>query len=867
MEDFFSEIGRFRRRWQRGLLRGVMFELLGWSTASLAVLCGLDYFLALAPAVRIILGSVCLVGLLVWFGLRMIRILRLSVKKSAVYADLLLENPRREILSALEIGTRQTQHSPLAAYLAQKEIKAAGKRLAKLRSVRLDGMPAALRKRLIIALAVSLLPALFNPEAAATLARRYVLPLADIAPYSPYVFKISPEVPQVIYGADQVIKVSISGAPVHHPVRFATRKGGQILESPCFQAGPQDFVQRLDRVMQPLEFCFRVGKARSAWHSVQVLYQPHVVAAHFRLIPPAYTQKPEKRFTLGTESLKGLKGTQVEITLQSNRPLKRGEIVIAPTDSRAHKRTVNGEITAPNELTFRWEMAAQAQLSLMFYDILETPAKEPLILRQELLADDKPAVSLIQPLVFSLATPGIKVPVEAILEDDIGIRRCDFFRGLQGYRSRAVPIEIMPGSATRDIAFELDLASLGVVPGDVIELFLEAADTNPDLTGSNASDIARLKIISDAEYAKMVRSKTTIEVFANRFRNLADHYDTLLKRLKDTAAELQDGRLGPEETAERTDRLYAEIAAVAQAVQALADDYAAFDLEKKLAQTAADVAQNLKKVLEHKGWTASAPNERLAAIADAHAQLNQSAAQNRTLQKDAREVAAVGQVMAMGAWYRSLLDRQKVHVSRLGQYAMVDRKGFAAAPLAEKQAFIRTDLIALADKLAFHAKRLPPGYSALQASSQEFVQKLRSAAIPVPMRASEKACRNEQPRQAWNYAGEALEKMEGVLRSCQLKCFSQICSGEVAFKVPDPLHQTMAQMLESLMHQYRNGVGWGTGTGAAGVGVAGAWEGSYLNGYSAFNVPVYGPERKNPFASEATANNADGQGRRSKIPR
>ena len=159
--------------------------------------------------------------------------------------------------------------------------------------------------------------------------------------------------------------------------------------------------------------------------------------------------------------------------------------------------------------------------------------------------------------------------------------------------------------------------------------------------------------------------------------------------------------MSPAETAERTDRLYAEVKAVAKAVQALADDYAAFDLEKKLAQTAADVAQDLKTVLEHKGWTSSEPDERLAAIVDAHAQLNKSAAQNRALEKDAREVAAVSHVMAMGAWYRSLLDRQKVHVSRLGQHAMVDRKGFAAAPLAEKQASIRTDLIALTDKLGF----------------------------------------------------------------------------------------------------------------------------------------------------------------------
>ncbi len=133
------------------------------------------------------------------------------------------------------------------------------------------------------------------------------------------------------------------------------------------------------------------------------------------------------------------------------------------------------------------------------------------------------------------------------------------------------------------------------------------------------------------------------------------------------------------------------------------------------------------------------------------------------------------------------------------------------------------------------------------------------------MAACESACLDEQPRQAWRHATTALEKMEAALQACQGSCFAGICAGGITFKVPDQLSRTMAQMLESLMTQYSQGVGWGSGTGAAGVGIAGAWEGAYLNGYSAFSFPVYGPERKNPFSSEAAADansNGPGSGRR-----
>ncbi len=869
MERFFPELERFRRRWQRGLLRGILFELLGWSAATLAVLCWLDYFLAFEPALRIGAALACLAGLLAWLGSRLIRLLRIDARAGAVFADTLLQSPRREILSALEIGTHPADTSRLSVYLVRQGILNASRRLAELEPVRLDGLPVALRKRLVLLSALSLLPALFNPGAALTLMHRYVRPTADIAPYSHYKFKITPETPEVIYGSDQVIQLSISGAAVNQPVRFATRKAGQILESPCFQAGPREYVQRLDRVMQPLEFCFLVGKARSTWHRVKILYQPHVVSARFRLIPPAYSGWPEKHFELGAESLKGLKGTRVEMAVQSNRPLKRGRLTIEPADGQAHIQTVAADLSGPNEITCRWQIAAQGRLSLVIHDILDTPAKEPLIIRQELVPDEKPSVSLFEPAAFSLATPGIKVPVAAGIEDDIGIRHCDFYRALKGYRHRAVAVDIEPGSTSRDISAELDLAGLGVVPGQVIELFLEASDTNPDLTGRNASDIARIKIISDAEYARMVRSRTTIEAFEERFRTVADNYTAVIRLLEETESQLRRGRLDRKAARERLTGLHSKLEAVSKSIKAIADDYAAFDLEKRLSRTAAEMTGRLARALDHQGWAAADQKERLAAVVHADNTLKGLQAQSRSLQKDAGEVTAVGHVMAMGAWYRALMDRQKIHVSRLGQYATVDRKGFTPKPLAETQASIRRDLNTIGDQLEQHARQLPSDYEGLRSSSLEFVQKLRALHIPVLMRGSEKACANEQPRQAWNHAGQALEKMEEVLKTCRSGSFAGLCSGDIGFKVPDPLAGTMAQMLESLMSQYSLGAGWGGGIGAAGAGLAGAWEGSYLNGYSAFNVPVYGPERKNPLAAEAAAahDGRHGQGSGRQVPR
>ena len=64
-------------------------------------------------------------------------------------------------------------------------------------------------------------------------------------------------------------------------------------------------------------------------------------------------------------------------------------------------------------------------------------------------------------------------------------------------------VDIDPGLISCEISNRLDLAQLGVEPGDVLELMVEATDTNPDLTGIGASDIARVQIIGEDEYGEM----------------------------------------------------------------------------------------------------------------------------------------------------------------------------------------------------------------------------------------------------------------------------------------------------------------------------------------------------------------------------
>jgi hypothetical protein len=852
MHAFLTELKRFQHRWQKWRLRSVWLALAGWSVLVLALLCWLDLIFSLAPVWRITLGVGCLAGLLFWLAIRIIAILSLTPTHSAIQADRRLKNRRRDILSALELSQRPTDHSPLADYLLKEILETARRQLRSLNHQPAGAPHVKVRRRLWACLAMALLPALFNPQAAVILVGRYLAPHADMPPYSRYVFDISPERAEVIYGQDQAITVAISGKPIDRPVQFITRQDGHVLSSTCFQSSGTDFVQRLEKVMQPMDYCFRVGKARSKWHHLRVLYQPQVLSARVTITPPAYTHRPERRFSLGARPLKGLERAGVALRVQSNRPLKSGHLEIIPVDDQRHRRTLEGRLSGPNEIRFQWEIDTSANLSVMLEDILGTPAREPLKITQERIADAVPRITINTPMAFSLATPTSKIPFYASIEEDIGLRRCDLFRALKGYQSRPTPIALPAAAGEVVIERTLDLADLGVIPGQVIELFLEAADTNPQLTGVGTSDIARILIISEDEYAQRLRATATLEAFEARFDVLSAQYRQLLQALEKTATAL---KTASPEAAERLRRTRLTIQQTVRALRGIADDFTAFDLEKRLARSAQQLADKLDYVSAYPGWQSSDVDKQLAAVSKSLQVMQAQSETVRALEADAAQVGAVGRVMELATQYHALVDRQKRLVARLTQYAAGERRISAPRVMADQQAGIERDFVAFTGELARAAGNLPERYADLRDATLTFAEALRALDIPTPMQACTRACRDEQPREAWSHGRRALEKMEQMLSGGRGNAFARICSGKMGFAVPDRLSRTMAEMLESLMLRY------GMGPGQAGLGVGGGEHGRYLNGYSAFNLPLYGPGRTDLFSSAAHQGMGPGKGR------
>jgi hypothetical protein len=121
-------------------------------------------------------------------------------------------------------------------------------------------------------------------------------------------------------------------------------------------------------------------------------------------------------------------------------------------------------------------------------------AGEPVRLALTIVADSAPVVEVPVPGADTVTVGGLDVPIVIDARDDYGLARLDLIHWLAGRRgtsSRTVRLPLVPGMPDRSLVpFRLDLADLGLEPGDTVQFLAQATDNSP------SGRIGRSRVIS-----------------------------------------------------------------------------------------------------------------------------------------------------------------------------------------------------------------------------------------------------------------------------------------------------------------------------------------------------------------------------------
>ncbi len=528
------------RTWRRAALKALCLRLFAVWLGAMLLLGVADFFSPMESIPRLVFVLLAAFGTVTAFVVLSRPIRKLGHRATAARIDEVLGDKRHRLLTAYELSESSTPEA--SDFLISKQV-AEAKRLFP-RVLPTLWHPAAewrtARRALLTAGAAALLVVLLNPGAAFVICARLVAPLADIPPYSPLRFHIEPEEPRVVYGGDLEMRVRIDGGLVAGPVRLLTRSGGEIQAVECFRGNGQEFSQRLEKVVDRLDVAFATGVARSKWLRVAPLLEPRFALARFSVTPPAHTGGARRDAVLGGTGLRGVVGSSATLVVTSNRPLSAGLLRMRLAGSDESLREIAGRITGLHTVEFDWMMRETVTVEVTIRDVQGTQSPEPLIFEQQVGIDEKPRLSLTEPGAHVLATPKTVLPVAGWASDDFGIDRVDLVRGMPGFRERAR--RLAEDHREDDFRFEnrIDLGALGVNPGDIIEIYLEGRDYNPALTGINASEVNRIEVIDEEEYARRLRNDITLEELTERLREINSQMEAARQTMRKTIEKLED---------------------------------------------------------------------------------------------------------------------------------------------------------------------------------------------------------------------------------------------------------------------------------------------------------------------------------------
>ena len=444
---------------------------------------------------------------------------------------------------------------------------------------------------------------------------RFTDPFGDHPPYSfTHLEIVDPGVTgtNVLYGKSLVVRVKTSGHPPKevfltafppdHPERAVTLS--------MFDKGRQGFDQLIDKIHQELVIYAhtkdRVSLSKQA--RIGVILTPQLEKVWVRVAPPAYTGLTTEEKPYAFQGVQALQGSQVHFRLQSNRPLREGVVEVSLADQPVQRVPLRAG-SASNEVAGFFEARETGRLRFGLTDVAGIQRQGEGESALTVTFDLPPEVRIAEPDHDSFVAMDFKVQVRLEASDDYGVRLTRLHRGLNGVHSQ--PKTSAYETVVRNSAetTELEIARLGVQPGDVISLFGEALDTAPEPHAARSQTV-RLMVISVEDYNNFLREQTDLADAQTKYQSLQDDLQELIeeqKKLGTTAEKLKD-RLEKGEPKDREaalrefDQLMASQNELNQKLNRQAERMENFvrqdplyDVEKELEKTLKEEAANIRQ--------------------------------------------------------------------------------------------------------------------------------------------------------------------------------------------------------------------------------------------------------------------------------
>ena len=439
--------------------------------------------------------------------------------------------------------------------------------------------------------------------------------------------------------------------------------------------------------------------------------------------------------------------------------------------------------TGGREVEGRFTITGDGKFELRVADRKGQPSEEVFSGGITLLADEQPFVRLMKPKRQSLATPNIALPVVIAAEDDYGISRVELYRSLNDSRPLAMELPLSdppPRRIHQPIYLPLD--QYGLVPGDVIKIFARVEDNDPAGAKGSESTVATVRIISQEEFERMLRTRQGLEVLMSKYDAARRRMEGLAKQSDDLRKRLDEQK--PEESADAESRdqlrrLIKQLRRDSDELRKSAAHKLPYDIDENLTPQLEDIARMTSEMadeLEKMLGDSQMQNERLAKKLEEMAKKlgNKREEYNEKVTLPMEHLRAVYPLLADQSRFVAIALHQIDLAERLAAMKGHDGEDNPALKtrmrdLEEEQRQVRAQLDNLLGDIENHVERLPddPMFDGLRDTAAKFARDVRASGAMEAMVEAETGLAEFSGTQGYEKAKEAGEILDKFIKRCQ----------------------------------------------------------------------------------------------------
>jgi len=339
----------------------------------------------------------------------------------------------------------------------------------------------------------------------------------------------------------------------------------------------------------PFHYRFRKGNLFTRVHRVDIRERPVIRSVQARILPPSYTHRPAGDWSELAGSVEVLAGSRLLLRGEASAPLQKarrvvqgGEAVDLTVDGNAFADTLRVQ----HDLDFSFELT----------DRTGSPSEAATVYHLQAVPDDVPTVRITHPEPELDLGRDLKVRVEGLAMDDVGLRRVELLYRLPAdSRWRSIPLienersvvandsiedlQVDAGHRELALAFTWKLGEIELFPGDALSYRLQAVDTFPKgggQKGQSAIHSLRLPTIAQVLTEQTESSTTQRDALGEMLRQgeeLHEELENLRRKLMKNPRPDWSTKQEIEELLKNQEELRRQAKEASERMQSMLDDY------------------------------------------------------------------------------------------------------------------------------------------------------------------------------------------------------------------------------------------------------------------------------------------------------